>query len=472
MDIPNLKRIRESFSRLSPFRAKEDIDYPSAQMWMQRLMMGGTHGGDFLKDIYGDYILTPHEEMWECEKMSRENAFIQTAVEILKDILIGNELTVEAEDDDEYTKDFYDEWIQKSGYKLALAEAIENFIKLGNGYIEILPGLKTGIPRKAIPIPRAWKIWIIPDEQGNLHYYEEVPKTYRGKEAETVKVNYEGYGRYRTIRAVEYKNPIQHFKWGISHIPHYGRSPLASAISDNKILREIERAMAVVARYKAIPRKLISINNADGMGISQKEIDNIIEYWNNLSDLENPVIGGKKIDLLDLSYAGQELNYDPMISYLKKKITSVLAPQFYVHGDTTTYAVALEQKNLFYLTVMARRQMIEQPINDLFEEIRIKHNSLPVELRGKDWQPLKKAWVKFGEFDFETKEEERAMALNLWNSGLITLDEARQKFELPPIGDEQGGNAFKWDITNLQPVQQPMSISPRAIKDDREKRKG
>lgn len=441
--------IKERFKAIANiFKSKEQY-YPSGQEWLRDLMTRGAgYGGGFLSDIYLDRVLTPHEEMYECEKMYRENAFITSVVELLKDIIIGRELTVETEDD--ATREFYEKWFRTSGYYRALGEAIENFIKCGNGYIQILRGLETGIPKKALAIPRVWNIWILKekDENGNerLRYIEELPRYSKGEGVKNFTVYYEKDSTYKKrIRGIEYKNYIQHFKWGISHVSLYGRSPLASALSDGKILREIERAMAVIARYKAIPRKVINITNPDGTPVESTEINEIIEYWNSLSDLENPVIGGKKVELQDLSYSGRELNFQVMIDYLKRKITTAFAPDFYVHGDVTTYAVALEQKNLFYLRVMALRRMIEEQINELLEEIRIKNNSLPRSKRGHNWILLHPAKVKFGEFDFETKEEERALALNLWNAGLITLNETRVMLGLDTI-KEDFGDAYKWEL--------------------------
>jgi len=297
----------------TPFRRIwEAWDYPSAKDWLSHLMRGGATFGDFLTDIYGDTVLTPHEEMWACERMFRDNAFITSSVLLLRDIILGNNLSVETDDD--FTREFWEQKFVNSGYLQALGEAIENYIKCGNGYIELLKGLKTGLMKKAIPIARAWRIWVIPKENGiGYDYIEQLPTGYRGEGVKNYTVEYKGGYRKLTIRGILFKNEIQHFKNGSTESTFYGRSLIAPAISDAKVLREIERAMAVIARYKAIPRKVINLRNPDGSNISSSERDKFIDYWNSLTDIENPVITGKVIELADLSYAGSEMRFQEMI---------------------------------------------------------------------------------------------------------------------------------------------------------------
>lgn len=434
--------IRETFRGF--FRSRETAT-TWGELWLKDLIRGGMKGDNFLKNIYQDKILTPHEEMWECEKIYRENAFVVSAIQILKDIILGNKLSVET--DDEATREWWERYFENTKFKQALGEAIENFLKVGNGYIEKVYNGRQ-IPSMFYPVARAWAIWIL-KEGKRKRYIEELPKGYRGENVQNFKVSYSKYDiAQRMIRGIEYKNPLLHLKYGISHVPEYGRSPLASAINDATILKEIERAMAVISRYKAIPRKLLNLKNHDGTGVNPKVLQNIIEYLNSLSDMENPVIGGVEADVKDLSYSSAGINFSVMIDYLKRKLTSAFAPDFYVHGDITTYAVALEQKNLFYLRVMAIRQMIAQPINEMMEEIRTAINLTPRTDRDKDFVVLHPATIKFGEFDFDTKAEERINALNMWNAGLITLNEARVRMGLDEIEDEMG-EAYKWELSNV-----------------------
>ena len=50
---------------------------------------------------------------------------------------------------------------------------------------------------------------------------------------------------------------------------------------------------------------------------------------------------------------------------------------------------------------------------------------------------------KFGEYNFELPEQKRERVLSMWNSGLITLSEARKELELEDI---EGVDLFRWEL--------------------------
>lgn len=477
--------IKETFSNIMDrFRGntakKEQYNqFATGQEWLRNLMATGGISQGFLSDIYNEETLTPHVEMRECVEMYQTNSFIVTGVEALRDILLGRDVRFVSEDTE--TEKYFNKWGETSDFFRYLPEAVENYIKVGNGYLEPLMGEKSGLPRKWLPVPRACWIWCqreinqkVEMVKGNvkkknieqIHYWEEVPSYYRDTNAQRIVVSYDRWStQQHSIRAVDLGYNLLHIRWGVGHVPMYGRSPLASSVSDGKVLREIERAMAVIARYKAIPRKVITVNPPQGSVQSTTSLDRIIQYWNGMSDLESPIFKNVDMNIQDLSYAGQEPQFQAIVDYLKTKITSTLIPSYYIHGDVTRYAVALEQKNEFNLVCESRRKDISNTIDDFLQWYVTKFNKTPDELRKPSEMGLQLSsdiYIEFGDFDFPTRRELVSEATLQWNAGGITLDEYREALGLDPVGGDLG-DAFKHELTSLGPPGQGVPVSPRDI---------
>ncbi len=412
-----LKRIGEIF-----FRKKEQLS-TQGQIWLSRLI-SGKYGFNkkLIEDIYQEKVLTPHEEMRECRNLYLTNSLIVTGVEVLKDVLIGDKLSVES--NQKATVDFFEEFFENSGFIFALTEAVENFIIVGNGYIEKLGSITNKnqiLSFKALPLPELiWKDM----KNGKLQrYILEVPTPEQTEGVGWHTITY--LGRPQRIRGIEIQpNKLIHLKYGIGAFSEYGRSPLASSINDAKILREMERAYAIISRYKAVPRKVIRFLNEDGTDISPEERLELENNLNNLEDFENPIVN-KKVEIQDLSYAGKEINLAQVMDYLKTKQTLPLAPSFYILGQETNYAVAHDQKDLFMLRVKHLRRMISNAINPILQQIALQNNLDP------------EVKLKFGEFSFDTEDDKVNRILRKFQSGVISLEEARKElgYKKPKEGD-------------------------------------
>lgn len=395
------------------FKTKEQLSY-QGQVWLSRLLSGKySFNKKLIEDIYQEKILTPHEEMRECRILYLTNSLVVAGVEILKDVIIGDKLSVETKD--RKTINFFEEFFENSGFLTALTEAVENFIIVGNGYIEKIGSIANSnqiLSFKALPLPELiWK----DVENGKLkRYILEVPHT---------EVNVQGVshhtitylGRKHYVRGIEISpDRLIHLRYGVGAYTEYGRSPIASSINDAKILREIERAYAVISRYKAVPRKIIRFTNDDGTDISNEERLELENSLNNLEDFENPIIN-KKVETTDLSYAGKEVNLAPVLDYLKTKQTLPLAPSFYILGQETNYAVAHDQKDLFLLRINHLRKMVANSINPILRQVALQNNLDP------------NIKLKFGDYSFDTEEDKVNRVIKKFQAGVISLEEARKE---------------------------------------------
>jgi len=399
-------------------KRKESLKEDVTNLWTLIKTSGNKR---FISDIYNEKTITPHEEMTECRRLYDTNGLVVSAVQTMRDFIIGDEIGVETEDN--ATKRFFDKFFIDSNFKHSLKIAIENMIITGNGYIELD---NPASPTKFYPIMRSEFIWLDMDTKGNLiRYIQEIPGSQLGLKVKHFNIKYV-YGTKRAVKGIEIPaDKLIHLPYGLSRVEGYGRSPLASVISDGKILREIERALALVARYKAINKKILSFEDA-----SDSKILAIQRYFSNLEDFENPIIN-EKVELADLT--PQQVNLQSLTSYvdyLKRKITSALAPEFVIHGDAPNYATAQAQQRAFIIRINSIREMIEPTLTKILRRIAIKHKL----------DPLIK--FKFGEFNFELREEKTKRILDMYNSGLITLNEARKELGLEQV---EGADVFSWE---------------------------
>lgn len=430
-NIPN--KIKSSFSGNS-----KSEDFSGL---LQQLTGGKGVRSGFLSDIYNEERLTPHQEMERIREMLMMNAFAENAVNTTADLMLGKYQKVVSED--EATQEYFnEEYIPNTNILETMRITAKDFLGYGNYYFEKLRGKTTGIPKKFKAIAHPERMWRVIDDNKTQHYILEVPVNLADKnELNQYTV---GYGKYdrRTVYGVKYKkNKIGDGRLGQGDYQHYGRSPLASVVSDHKILKEIERSMAVFARYKSVAKKLISLRGNDGQPLSTQEYDNIIQDWKQLSDYENFTVNGKDFDVTDLDYAGNQVNFKDMTDYLKRKITSVLGPEFYFHGENTTHAVSNSQQTTFYLRVQSWRDQFLDAWNECLKQVALKQGL------SKDvhWE--------LGPFDFETDKEKREKAIKAFNSGLITINKALELMGLDEADDEEVGRAYKWDVQDQQPMQ-------------------
>lgn len=405
------------------------------------LMGGSGVRSGFLSDIYNEELKTPHQEMRRIREMIMTNAFVQTALGTVADLLLGKYQKPVSED--EATQEYFQEkFVPNTNIKRTMKVTAEDFIGYGNYYFEKRRGKKTGIPKKFSAIAHPERMWRDIQSGNTQRYILEIPSQLANKD--DLKKYQVGYGRYkrRGIYGIEYdKDKIGDGRMGQGDYKHYGRSPLASALSDHKILKEIERSMAVFSRFKSVPKKIMSLKGNDGQPLSSAEFNQTLQDWNQLSDFDNFVTNGKQFDIEDMDYAGNQVNFENMINYLKRKITSVLGPEFYFHGENTTHAVSNSQQTTFYLRIQSWRDQYLEAWDECLKEVARKEG-LSDDIH---WE--------LGPFDFETDKEKREKAIKAWEAGAITNNEARELLGLDPAEDEEVGRAYKWDVQDQQPMQ-------------------
>ena len=413
-------------------RIKEDLT-------IQDLIRNNTRGWAtrFISDIYRETVMYPHEEMMRAIKSYSYNAYIYAAVETLKDFIIGGEIRIESKD--KKTQDFLNKYLKQSELLASFGDIVRDLVITGNAYLErisIAPGL---YKYKYINTPQRIFIDYDYDKERVKRYIQQVPESFMVKGVNSYTINYYG-GQKKTLMGIEIPpEKILHLKIGKSLLPIYGRGAVAVIVNDIEISNEIDRSIAIISRYKAVPKKIISLKNAPPIAV-----DRFRDDLNNLQDYENPITN-QEIDIKDLS---SPVDIAPQIvDYIKRKLTVALAPEYIIHGEETNRATAKEQRIGFLLRIKAIRRSIAVMIEKELQGIVERHGL------SNDYK------LVFGEFDIGEKDEEINRTLNLWNNGLITLNEARTRIGLKK--DSDYGDYYKWElVTNTVSTQNEQESTP------------
>lgn len=424
--------LKEYFQKVFPPKKVESVSkeqFATGQDWLNQLLSGGLGGfsSKFITDIYGDEILYPHDEMNIAKKAYRYNSYVNSSARTRANFMLGGSIRVTSED--KGTENWLNEMIKKTAlYKLPMNTGTDLTV-VGNSYYErIYQGGKVVYYDY---IPEAERIYVVVDEKGLLKkYVQEVPDSYTN--VKSIQITYYG-NKQKTVKGIELtKDKIVHFKLGVSEIPQYGRGYVASNVNDVKMLLEVERAMAVIARYKSIPKKAIMLKPTAEDTYAVQRAQAYANQISAMSDQEN-IVFPEEIGIGDLSYSSADMNFEPILNYLKKKITVALAPSFIMHGEETNYAVSRDQKEAFILAVQAERETIADQLKRELQFLAKNYN-----------KPIKDFEIEFGEFDLGQTEDKMRYAKELFTSNMVTLNEARELIGFEP--DKELGENYYSEI--------------------------
>ncbi len=408
----------------------------------------------FNRDIFKQRIMTPHAEMEAIIEAREQNTFFLSAQETSRNFIMGE--GVEFESDDDFSKKQVEQYWESLGGDLAFSTGIGNTISLGNGYVEkdfydlrITGGIL--VPSKVYAIADPSQIYINSDEYGNPlrikkinqlgemkyeddneeFYIQKVNQSFRHPRARSFSLSYWGggggvyTGSLLTIYGIPIdKRKFTHFRLNVGSVGTYGRSQFASAINDHEMLAAIEKSIATIAKYKAVPRKFYQYGD-EKMPATDDEIDELIVYLESLEPEEDAIVN-KKVAATDMSYSGGEINLDYAIQHIKKKMVAGVTLDFLSGmGQDVNRATAQQELLAFILAIYSKRKFFLKPLQEEYIDPFIK------------WKGLKPVTIKFPVLDFETKSEKENRIRSNWMGNMITLNEMRKQMGLPELTEER-----------------------------------
>ena len=390
-------------------------------------------------DVFGKKLLTPHEEMADCVRLFETEPIVNSGITQMKQFIMGNEIAIESKDSK--TQTFFEKWIdQRVDW---LDNEIGNFVQTGlitgNMAMDVDRDERNCITRFR-NVNDTSRIFKNIDEFGRMYdekkycFYEVTP-TSGIPNAEYFQYSYLGYrniGIRRIFGVPIPKKNIVLGQMGWSRMPIYGRSFLASALEDATILRQIKMAFAVIAKYKAVPRKIVSFGAKDD-NVSPEEL---VELQAQMQDTErgDNMAVNKPVNIQDMSFAGQDVNLDPALQYVWKSTISGLAPAYLVGFATdTNRATSAEIKVPFGLRIEEMRKVMINVLN---------RNILQDYFKAYPWLS-RDATFKFGEVSMDSTEQKIEQDGAGWERGTVSFNEYRKAMGKQST---EGGDIYKWQL--------------------------
>jgi len=396
----------------------------------------------FPTNIFKDEKRTPHYEMSKCLDLYETRPLINSGIKQLVRFITGNEVTAKSADPKSH--EFMNNWItQRTGFDNEVTNMAISGLVTGNLFAERTWKKMTNggfVLDNMFNINDTSRCFInldINDNEEDKYWLYEIPIEVKylkafGDNASPAfwKINYVrgSYLFAKMLWAIPvHKSKIVHKSFGFSRDGIYGRSFLASAIDDGEVLTEILKNYSVIARYRAIGRKIFSIGSPEDPA-GPDDIDKLECDLKNIQDQDHIIIN-KPINSQALSFTGENDPMDSQLDFLRRDIGSGLVPNFLTPWNSeVNRATAGEVKIPFQLEINSfESDLIEFLNTAIIDELRKVYTWL-----------AKDTTFSFGKIDLESKDEKMTYARDLYQANIITMNEYRQAagFEAVNGGDQ------------------------------------
>ena len=387
-------------------------------------------------------LKTPHFRMDRVLQMMEDDTAVSSGLNQLILFLISN---AKFKSKDANTVKFANEWIR---LRPNIADDLHNFAMLwagcGNGYLEpVYASRGTNNEKKfdnIICFNDPSVMYINIDRKSDDEYWlVQVPMDVRmqdGKTPEMCSVFYASGTQLQRfwIWAIKYpKTKFKHYTLGWNRGGMYGSGLLSSAIDNDDIKREILKNWALVAKFRAMGKKVFGFYTENGESIDPNEIEDIRQQFSALQEEESLILN-RKFDSADLTFTGQDNTMDAQIEYLHKSTGSALTPNFMTaFSQDSSLATATEAKIPFSLQLKSLQARLIVILNDavvkpLIESYSFLSKDLSFELETPE------LYSRFDQFQ---------LVAQLYNSRAATMNEMRKAAGLAPV---QNGDKWPTDV--------------------------
>lgn len=400
-------------------------------------MAAGLGTATFRLSINKDNLKTPHYRMDKVLQMLEDRTSVNSSMDqiilfLLEDINFSSE--------DEKSIEFMNDWVQK---RVGFREEVEQFAKLlfscGTSYFENLysESNRGSVLDNVFHVPDPSIIYKNMHSNDDESYWlMRVPF-----EVEQVGGNSARYYPFQYIRGARMfsthiwavalpKDKLFQKTFGWSRDGYYGSGLLGSAVDNFDIEQEILKNWALVAKYRAIGKKIIGFFNESGESIDYDELDRIKEDFMQLEE-EDSLIINRKFVSEPLTFTGEDNTQDSQIEWLRKDSGSALVPNYMgAFSQDSSLATAQEAKVPFSKRLKSMQNYLVDSLNQcIVEKLRKAFPFLAEDLS-----------FDLGTPELYSREEIFNMISQLYNMRLATMNEIRKAGGLSTVegGDRWG----------------------------------
>lgn len=414
-----------------------------------------------------DAVVTPHYMMRKVKDMLKTSPSLRSGMDQIVNFLFQN---VHFESSDEASAEFSNSWIARRKYIIREMKK-ETLIRLsmGTGYVqeltstsyngqEIFDGIKH--------VPDSSIIYLNMNAKSDDEYWlVEVPttvKSYDGKKPSYRPVHYIQNDMIwsENIYCIAYPKDfyIQHTH-GWSETPFYGWGLLSTAMENEDVANEILKNWSLIAKYRAMGKKLISVKNVDGSPADPGEIDSLRDEFL-VAEEEDSIITNKEISSQELAFTGQDNLMNQELDFLRRDSGSTTVPNFMTaFSQDSSMATAREAKIPFSLTLEEFLEENKDIYNDIITR-RLKESF--------DWL-ADDLTLEFGMPDLYARDEKFNIASMLYNMRAATFNELRMAAGYNPV---ENGDTWGEKPEQSEHARKKLTVPTEMSKNLQEKIKG
>lgn len=379
-------------------------------------MAGFNDTNPFLLDVFGEEFLDVHTEMAYSKRAYYYNSLVSSSVDLLVRKLGGHEAKIGLTKGSEARSKRYDDLFSSSLLKKNRNKIFEDLIVSGNCYLQ---KIKVKGKTRFINIDRPERVYLDVDKDGFVkRYVYKTDNLYDAQHEVSISP-----GRVKAVRGVVLdKKDVVHLKIGSNTLPVYGRSLLASAVNDVKMLFEVEKSMAVNVKYKSYQRYLFNFGTAN----TRSKMEKIKALFRNVIGKQNILMNESEMPgVKELGFNQRDPSWEVIVKHFTRKIVAGINTGYNAEGDTARYSVADDQQEDMILFVLNMREVFTEFVKGfLYSEL------------GRP--SLGECVVTLGDLGLKDLKANREFAERAWNSNGVSLDEYRRLSGLEPEGGELG----------------------------------
>lgn len=406
--------------------------------------------GRFSLNNMKEEATTPHYVMRKTIEMMKSRPSLRSGINQIINFLSSDIKFVSS---DKKSAAFSNKWLDKREYlKKEIKNEMTTNFAIGTSYLQPIysttyNGKKVMDGFRAVPDPSIVYVNLNCQDPEEDYWLVEVPitiKSYDGMNPQYRPVHYIQNDRVWSdqIYCVAYpKDKYIQRTFGWSDNPYYGWGLLSSGTENEDIIHEILKNWALMSKYRAMGKKIISARNPDGSSVDPEEIDDLRADFSMLEQ-EESLITNKDISSEDFTFAGQDSSMAQELEFLRRDSGSLTVPNYMTpFSQDSSYATAQEAKVPFSYTLDEydgqNRTFYDKVLT---EKLKEAYPWLADDLH-----------IEFGDPELYSRQDNFNMMQMMYNLGAATFNELRIAAGKEPVegGDVWGEEPQSTDVRQV-----------------------
>lgn len=218
---------------------------------------------------------------------------------------------------------------------------------------------------------------------------------------------------------------------------YYGNPYILGVLDDCRALRRIEETVETLIFQHCIPLLHVKVGN-DETGSTQQEVDDAVYVFENMLS-EGLAVTSHRYQVEAINTHSATLDVIPYLEYFKLRITTGMGHSLVSIGESGQSSKATAEVLNESVTDMAKRfqkTLQEFITNQIFNELLVEGGFNP-------FNDFDEVTLSFLEINDDLRHKADFQTMQMYQGGVITLDEARERMGYMPLPPSEKKNLFQ-----------------------------